>query len=131
MQIDNIPVAEISVEEYDYLTEFIDFYSGDKAVGTKFLIYNRQDKLKKLVKKVIENELTENERAIVTDFWCNEIPAEKLIGKYNISRSMFYRIVRNARKKIENSLKYVLLYDEIIIPKSTEEILGYARKSEN
>ena len=131
MRTNSISIAEISVEEYDYLTEFIDFYSGDAIEGTKFLIYNRQRKLRMLVNKVIENELTEYERDIVTEFWCNEVPAEKLIAKYNVSRSGFYRTVETARKKIEKSLKYVLLYDEILIPKSTEEILGYVRNFKN
>ncbi len=131
MQTRNASITEISVEEYDYLTEFIDFNSGDAIKGTKFLIYNRQQKLISLVKKVIKNELTDFERNVVTEYWCNEVSAEKLIKKYNVSRSSFYRTVENARRKIEKSLKYVMLYDEILIPKSTEEILEYVRKYES
>ena len=131
MQTHNASITEISVEEYNYLTDFIDFNSGDSIKGTKFLIYNRQRKLISLVKMVMDNELTYLEREIATKHWCNEVSVENLIEEYNLSRSRVYRMIENARKKIEKSLKYVMLYDEILIPKSTEEILEYVKKYEN
>lgn len=131
MQTHNASITEISVEEYNYLTDFIDFNSGDSIKGTKFLIYNRQRKLISLVKMVMDNELTDLEREIATKHWCNEVSVENLIEEYNLSRSRVYRMIENARKKIEKSLKYVMLYDEILIPKSTEEILEYVKKYEN
>ena len=131
MQKNNVSIAEFSTEEYDYFTEFVDFNSGSATIGTRFLIYNRQRKFATIVKMVMKNELTDFERNVVTEYWCDEKSAEKIIEKYGISRSAFYRIIENVRKKIENSLKYVMLYDEVLIPKSTEEILEYVRKYEN
>lgn len=124
-------MAEFSVEEHDYLTEFVDFKSGKSDVGTRYLVYNREKKLISIVKAVIDNELNELERNVVTAHWCENVPAEKLARQYNLSRSTFYRILENVRKKIESSMKYVLMYDGILLPESMEEILTYARKYEN
>ncbi len=122
---------EISVEEHEYLTEFIDFKSGKANVGTSYLVYNREKKLISIVRAVMQNELNELERNVAIGHWCESIPADKLARHYNLSRSSLYRILENVRKKIEISMKYVLMYDGILLPKSMEEILAYARKYEN
>lgn len=131
MLAQTIKIAEFSVEEHDYLTEYVDLKSGKAENGAKYLVYNRQKKLLAIVKDIMKNELTELERNIATEHWCNEVSVGELTQKYGVSRSAFYRILDNARKKLETSLKYVLMYDKILLPKSTEEILEYVRKYEN
>lgn len=131
MLAQTIEIAEFSVEEHDYLTEYVDLKSGKAENGAKYLVYNRQKKLLAIVRDIMENELTELERNIATEHWYNEVPVGELAQKYGLSRSGFYRILDNARKKLETSLKYVLMYDKILLPKSTEEILEYVRKYEN
>lgn len=122
---------ELSVEEHEYLTEFVDFKSGTAEVGTRYLVYNREKKLISIVKTVMQNELNELERSVATAHYCESVSVDKLARQYNLSRSAIYRILENVRKKIECSMKYVLLYDGILLPKSMEEILAYARKYEN
>lgn len=124
-------MVEISVEEHEYLTEFVDFKSGKADVGTRYLVYNRVKKLNSVVKAVMQNELNELERNVATGHWCDQIPADKIARQYKLSRSAVYRILENVRKKIESSMKYVLMYDGILLPESIEEILAYARKYEN
>lgn len=124
-------MLEISVEEHEYLTEFVDFKSGKAEVGTSYLVYNREKKLISVVRAVMQNELNELERNVANGHWCEHIPAEKLARQYELSRSAVYRILENVREKIEGSMKYVLMYDGILLPKSMEEILAYARKYEN
>lgn len=131
MLAQTIKIAEFSVEEHDYLTEFVDLKSGKAENGAKYLIYNRQKKLIAIVKDIMQNELTEIERNIATEHWCDEVSVGELTQKYGISRSSFYRILDSARKKLEASLKYVLMYDKFLLPKSTEEIMEYVRKYEN
>lgn len=131
MLAQTIKIAEFSVEEHDYLTEYVDFKSGKAENGAKYLVYNRQKKLLAIVRDIMKNELTELERNIAIEHWCNEVSAGELTQKYGVSRSNLYRILDNARKKLETSLKYVLKYDKILLPKSTEEILEYVRKYEN
>ena len=124
-------MVEISVEEHEYLTEFVDFKSGKAEVGTRYLVYNRVKKLNSVVKAVMQNELNELEQNVATGHWCDQISVGKLARQYNLSRSSVYRILENVRKKIESSMKYVLMYDGILLPESMEEILAYARKHEN
>lgn len=131
MLAQSIKIAEISIEEHDYITDFVDIKSGDAKSGTRYLIYNRQKKLIDIVKKVIRNELTKTEQDIAVRHWCNDVPIEHLSVEYDMSRSSVYRILDKAREKLEKSLKYVLMYDEILLPKSTEEIWEYVRKYEN
>ena len=124
-------LVEFSVEEHDYLTEFVDFKSGKVETGTRYLVYNREKKLISILKIIIDNELNELERSVATAYWCDNISAEKIARQHNLSRSSLYRIIENIRKKIEHSMKYVLMYDGILLPKSMEEILSYARKYQN
>lgn len=131
MLTQNIQIAEISAEEYDFIIDCIDFSEGQVKGGARFLIYNRQKKLIDIVKNVMRNELNENERDIATAHWCNEVPVGELAQQYGVTRMTIYRNLDNARKKLEASLKYVLMYDKILIPQSTEEILEYVRKYEN
>lgn len=131
MHAQNVQIAEISIEEYDFITDCIDFSEGQVKSGTKYLIYNRQKKLVDIVKNVMRNELNKNERDIATAHWCNEVSVGELAQQYGVTRMTIYRNLDNARKKLESSLKYVLMYDKILLPKSTEEIMEYVRKYEN
>lgn len=127
----NVQVAEFSVEEFDFLTDYVDLSGGQVKDGTKYLIYNRQKKLIEIVKSVMQNELTEYERNLATAHWYNEVPLRELAKKYDVSHISIYRNLENIRKKLEMALKYVLMYDKILLPQSTEELLEYVRKFKN
>lgn len=127
----NVQIAEISVEEYDFLTDYVDLSGGQVKDGTKYLIYNRQKKLIEIVKNAMQNELTEYERNLATAHWCNEVPVRELADKFGLSRASIYRNLENARKKLETALKYVLMYDKILLPQSTEELMEYVKKYQN
>ncbi len=127
----NVQVSEFSVEEFDFLTDYVDLSGGQVKDGTKYLIYNRQKKLIEIVKSVMQNELTEYERNLATAHWYNEVPLRELAKKYDVSHISIYRNLENIRKKLEMALKYVLMYDKILLPQSTEELLEYVRKFKN
>lgn len=127
----NVRITEISVEEFDFLTDYVDLSGGQVKDGAKYLIYNRQKKLIEIVRSVMQNELTEYERNLATAHWCNEVSLRDLAKTYGVSYASVYRSLENIRKKLETALKYVLMYDKILLPQSSEELLEYVRKCQN
>ena len=115
----------ISTEEYYYLTENFEFVDvGTRATQVRYLVYDKNKKIMETMQKVMEDELTEKERQLAVDYWSNNLPISEISKKHNISRSSFYRMIGEIKKKIDASLKYVLFYNDIIKPPSTAEFLS-------
>lgn len=121
----NQQLFSISTEEYFYLTENFTFVDAEtRANQVRFLLYDKDKKIMETVKKVMENELTEKEYALAVDYWSNNLSIGDISRKHNISRSSFYRVIDEIKKKIDVSLKYVLFYNDIIKPPSMAEFLS-------
>lgn len=114
----------ISTEDYYYLTENFEFVDArTRAEQVRFLVYNKDKKLMDTMQKVMENELSEKERELAVDYWSNNMSIGEISKKHNISRSSFYRIINEIKRKIDVSLKYVLFYNDIIKPPSLSDFL--------
>lgn len=114
----------ISTEEYYYLTENFEFVDAKtRADQVSYLVYSKDKKIMDIVKQVMENELTEKERNLAIDYWSNNLSIGDISKKHNISRSSFYRIIGEIKKKIDLYLKYVLFYNEIIKPPSVVDFI--------
>lgn len=110
--INNEKIIELSSDDYLFLTE--DLETMDKASidkGIKYLVYKKKKRMISTVRSVMDNELTDFEREIATDYWCNNILVEEIAKKHNLSRSAFYRTVKIIEEKINMYLKYVLFYN--------------------
>ena len=59
----------------------------------------------------MNNELTETERNIAEDYWCNNLLVEEIAEKYKLSRSGLYRTVDVIKEKMNIYLKYVVFYN--------------------
>jgi DNA-directed RNA polymerase specialized sigma subunit len=115
----------ISTEDYFYLTENFAFVDAEtRANQVRFLVYDKDKKIMDTVKEVMKNELTEKEYRIAVDYWSNNLSINDISKKHNISRSSFYRLIKEIKEKIDTSLKYVLYYNEIIKPPSIAEFLS-------
>lgn len=121
-------IANLSVDEYFFLTENLEITNSKVfSKGVKYLVFNRRKNLCDIVEKIMKNELTDFERSIASDCWCEELAIGEIAEKYGTSRSTVYRTLSSAKAKIEYALKYVLLYEENLIPNSTEELLLYVK----
>ena len=121
-------ISELRTDEYFFLTEnleSIDPLSVRKAVS--YLVFNKRRRLLEIVKEVMNNELSETELHIALDFWDKKISADDIAKKNGIGRSSVYRNLVNIRKKLEKSLKYVLLYDLSSLPTSADELLDFVK----
>lgn len=115
----------ISTEDYYYLTENFEFVDGvTRANQVAYLVYNKDKKITDTVRRVMENELTELQRSMATDYWSNNLSGEDIAKKYGLSKSAFYREIKAVKEKIDTYLKYVLFYNDIIKPPSVAEFLS-------
>ena len=115
----------ISTEEYFYLTENFSFVDAEtRANQVRYLVYDKDKKIMDTLQEIMENELTEKERQLAVDYWSNNLLISEITKKHNISRSSFYRMISEIKKKIDASLKYVLFYNDIIKPPSMAEFLS-------
>lgn len=125
-------IKELSVEEYFYLTENLENTdSRNVENGVKYLVYNKRKKLIDIVRKVMECELTDFERALALDHWSNGMTLREIAEKYRVNCSSVYRNLHSIKEKLETYLKYVLLYDKTSLPETAEELLKYVRYTEN
>ncbi|MBR5247150.1 MAG: hypothetical protein IKV25_07265 [Clostridia bacterium] len=100
------------MDDYLFLTEDLEFM--DKASvnkGIKYLVYKKKQRMIDTVRSVMNNELTDFERNIAEDYWCNNLLVEEIARKYNLSRSGFYRAVDVIKEKMNTHLKYVVFYN--------------------
>ena len=121
----------MSKEEYFYLTENLEIVDKNSICnGARYLVYNKKKRLLDVVNKVMQNELSEDERLLATDYWSGDYSLGELSEKYNMPRSNIYRNIAHIKDKLQTSLKYVLIYDADILPKSTNELFEFIKEKQ-
>ena len=121
----------MSKEEYFYLTENLEIVDKNSICnGVRYLVYNKKKRLLDVVNKVMQNELSEDERLLATDYWSGDYSLGELSEKYNMPRSNIYRNIAHIKDKLQTSLKYVLIYDADILPKSTNELFEFIKEKQ-
>ena len=96
--------------------------------GIKYLVYKKRQRMLNTVRSVMHNELTDYEREIATEYWCDNLLVDEIAKKHNLSRSAFYRTVKNIEKKINLYLKYVVFYSDDA-PPTKGDFLAFLRKT--
>lgn len=119
----------MSKEEYFYLTENLELVNEETIRnGVGYILYNKRKKLLDVVEQVMQNELTEEERKLATDYWSESYSLGEISARNNIARSAIYRRLEGIKKKLETSLKYVLIYDSSVLPHSTSELMSFVKE---
>lgn len=128
--LQDLKIAEMSKEEYFYLTENLELVNEETIRnGVGYILYNRRKKLLDVVEQVMQNELTAEERKLATDYWSDSYSLGEISARNNIARSAIYRRLDNIKKKLEASLKYVLIYDSSVLPNSTSELMSFVKEN--
>lgn len=126
MQNSEKQIEELSVDEYFFLTENLEIISpGSVESGMKYLLFNKKRRLYETVRRAVAEELTERERAVALGFWNEGLAAGEIARLNRISRSSVYRIVEKARAKLEDSLKYVVMYEKSLKLCSAAELIEF------
>ncbi len=76
----------------------------------EYIMRQRQADLNKLVRKVIKNELNEQEKLIVKLCWYNGMTKEQAAEYIGISRSTIFRRLERITDKLYEKLKYAIEY---------------------
>ncbi len=129
--INNGKIIELSMDDYLFLTEDLEFI--DKTIinkGIKYLVYKKKQRMIDTVRSVMNNELTETERNIAEDYWCNNLLVEEIAKKYKLSRSGLYRTVDVIKEKMNTHLKYVVFYNNECPPTKGDFLSFLNRKGE-
>ncbi len=124
-------IREISDEDYYFLTENFELVDENSVRnGVSFLVYNKKKRLLDIVRKVMQDELSDEERQLAIDYWGGEYSLGEISKRNNITRSSVYRHLNIIKGKLEKSLKYVLLYDADALPKSTNELISFIKEKQ-
>lgn len=121
-------IKYLGINEYFFLTENLEFTDESEvrdAIG--FIVINKKRNLEKTVKRVIENELDETEKSVIKLFYYNGFNSLAISKMCNISRSSVYRNLNSGLKKIENALKYVLVYEDFSSKISAAELVKFVK----
>lgn len=129
--LQDIKIREMSQEEYFYLTENLELVDKNSiSNGVGYLVYNKRRRLLAVVQKVMQNELTDEERQLAVDYWCGNYTIGEISQRNNIARAGVYRRINSIKKKLEASLKYVLIYDNGILPESTDDLMMFIKEKQ-
>ena len=102
----NEKIIELSMDDYLFLTEDLETMNNDSLdKGIKYLVFRKKQRMIDTVRSVMNNELTETERNIAEDYWCNNLLVEEIAEKYKLSRSGLYRTVDVIKEKMNIYLK--------------------------
>lgn len=124
-------IREMSKDEYFYLTENLELVDAKSVQrGVSFLVYNKKKRLLSVIKQVMQNELTDEERRLALDYWNGEFSLGEISKRNNITRSAIYRRINCIKQKLETSLKYVLIYDKDALPQSTAELMSFIKEKQ-
>ena len=69
---------------------------------------------KDILGAVIANELSQDEQLLVRLHWFRGFSLNRISADFGIPRETVRRTVERAKKKIYDSMKYVVLYDELL-----------------
>ncbi len=129
--LQDIKIREMSTDEYFYLTENLELVDENSIRnGVGYLVYNKKKRLLDVVQKVMQNELTDEERRLAIDYWSGDFSLGEISSRNNITRSSIYRHIDVIKNKLETSLKYVLIYDADALPKSTNELISFIKEKQ-
>lgn len=129
--LQDIKIREMSKDEYFYLTENLEIVDKNSICnGVRYLVYNKKKRLLNVVNKVMQNELTEDERNLAMDYWSGNYSLDEISKKHKISRSAVYRTIAHIKNKLQTSLKYVLIYDADALPQRADELRDFIKETQ-
>lgn len=101
----------INPELHQDQSDFQLWQSQQHARLSKKAIENKKEQLRSLVKKVIDNELDDFQKQIVTLHWYNDLSIQDVAQTLNLSISTIYRHLEKINTVIYEKLKYALEYN--------------------
>lgn len=111
-------LAELSLDEYIYLTENLEVieHGGDKNAAA-YILARKNSVIKRIVGLVLRNELTQEERDFLLARHISGLNKSEIARKNGASRNYVDRVLLSAEKKLYAYLKYpVMMRFSLICP---------------
>ena len=114
-------LAELSLDEYIYLTENLEVieHGGDKNAAA-YILARKNSVIKRIVGLVLRNELTQEERDFLLARHISGLNKSEIARKNGASRNYVDRVLLSAEKKLSAYLKYpVMMRFSLICPQES------------
>lgn len=122
-----IPLTE---DEYFYLSERFEPLTAaelKQGVIPKFLVTQKTETLRRLVRYALETELSDEERCVAELLFIGDNSVSETARLCKLSRQRVYTLSEAAKRKLQASLRYPFLLDFSLLhpPKSFQETLKF------
>lgn len=122
-----IPLTE---DEYFYLSERFEPLTAaelEQGVIPKFLVTQKSETMRRLVRYALETELSQEERRVAELLLIGESSVSETARLCRVSRQRVYALSEAAKRKLQASLRYPFLLDFSLVhpPKSFQETLKF------
>lgn len=97
-----VSLDQLSSGEDGSLAEWM---KQDKAPGLAPDQSALQGEVGEIIRKVIENDLTDKQRQILVMVVFNEVPMDEVVQRLGTNRNAIYKILHDARRKLKSSLQ--------------------------
>lgn len=96
-----ISLDELSESGEDTVAEWLTRDKSDHAAPET---YAMQDELRKIIRYVIEHDLTEKQRQVLVLMVFNEVPMDEVVRHLGTNRNSVYKMLHDARMKLKSGL---------------------------
>ena len=86
-------------------SHFFDWIIQDKSDGAAPEQSAMQAEIQRMIREVIEHDLTENQRRVLFLMVFNEVPMDEVVRHLGTNRNAVYKMLHDARRKIKSGLK--------------------------
>jgi RNA polymerase sigma-70 factor, ECF subfamily len=64
-----------------------------------------QAEIQRMIREVIEHDLTENQRRVLVMMVFNEVPMDEVVRHLDTNRNAVYKMLHDARRKLKSGLQ--------------------------
>jgi RNA polymerase sigma-70 factor (ECF subfamily) len=97
---------EISLDELaSDESHFFEWILQDRSDGSAPEQSAMQAEIQKLIREIVEVDLTENQRRVLVMMVFNEVPMDEVVRHLNTNRNAVYKMLHDARRKIKSGLQ--------------------------
>lgn len=82
-----------------------DWLLEDKSAGGMPEQSSMQQEIRGIIRDVLENELTEKQRQVLSMMVFNDVPMDEVVSHFGANRNAVYKMLHDARRKLKNGLQ--------------------------
>ena len=98
---------DVSLDELSFSEDgsFFEWMRHDKSSEFAPDQSAMQGEVRKIIQEVIQHDLTDNQRSVLTMMVFNEVPMDEVVRQLGTNRNAVYKLLHDARRKLKNGLQ--------------------------